>query len=207
MKRQRKFLVSALGVGTLIFLNLPMATAAYAATPAGGVSATMVEATIVSVISGPNSAGVDVVLLSTGGTAKLLATQVVKAQQLHRAAGGHATPDGSVSGNCGTSYINLYERSDGTPVRTTTGFNLTGGRRAVSYYWEWETIGPNGSGYDYYEDDGGGLALRSSWGLTHNSGKAYERGDYFAFVYPDSDALLDNGNVCVTGEPTEDRLL
>ncbi len=200
-------LLGGLAVAAAALLPLLGAGTAEAA-PASGRS-DMALSTITRVISGPDAAGKDRVALSSGQTITLPATVVTQARHL---SGGSTAPGGvttqnAVSGTCGSSYIFLYERSGGTPVRMVTGFNLSGGRRAISYGWGAEIIGPSGSGYQYEYGAGGSLAFRTGWQGSHNSGKAYARGEYFAYVFSDSYALLDNGSICTSEEPSQETFL
>jgi hypothetical protein len=113
------------------------------------------------------------------------------------------SPQNQVRGNCGSSYIYVNELPDGHPVHMDTGFDVI--HPAISYSWHASIHGFSGSGYDYDYHASGDLAFRVGWHGQHSSHTDYPRGTYAAGVYKDSFALLDNGSVCTSGGPYDDR--
>jgi hypothetical protein len=121
------------------------------------------------------------------------------AQRPLTAAAGTVSPYGIVVGDCGYSYINLMEKSNGQPVRMTTGFHVNDA--AISYNWNASVGGPN---YQHTYLSSGNLAFRNDWNGSHNSDLNYPHGVYYASVSSNySYALLFWGGLCVSGGPTQ----
>jgi hypothetical protein len=161
----------------------------------------------VQILGAPNAAGTTPVLLTDGSTIPV--TQDMLDRVLHPTAAAAANtsadgvrPDFTVNGSCGSSNIYLHEKSDGHPVRMTTGFHIKSYLPpAVHYDWRAEIHRYNG-GYDYYYHASGGLFFRYSWSGQHTSGHDYPTGYYSAAV--DSGvATLSNGWICLSGDPYE----
>lgn len=116
------------------------------------------------------------------------------------------TPQNRVGGNCGSSYIYVNHRSDGTPVHMDTGFDVN--HLAVEYAWHAHIAGDSGTGYDYDYHASGMLAFRPGWHGQHSSHKAYPHGTYAAGVYSATSwALLDTGAICFSAAPHDSRYL
>jgi hypothetical protein len=69
-----------------------------------------------------------------------------------------ANPDNTVHGNCGSSWIYLYDKSDNHPLRFTTGFTVK--LPAVGYKWNATVTAKDGFKLTYSRS--GTLALRHS---------------------------------------------
>ena len=164
---------------------------------------TMTLVTVTRALGSTDSTGQVQVLLSNGHQIKIPAANLALTLNYAKAMKASVHPDGTVTGNCGSSWVNLYERSDGHPVKTTTGFHVI--HAAVAFTWDVSTKGPSGSGYLWHGSYGGGLFFDSTWSTSHSSHKDYKRGIYEAVA--DGDAILDTGGVCVSGEPYADRNL
>ncbi|WP_163568859.1 hypothetical protein [Fodinicola feengrottensis] len=169
-------------------------------------SAPMHLASAVKVVGAADATGEVPVLLSDGSSFSVPASSVTRV--LHPDTTGIAMrrtstgmePDITVNGPCGSSNIYVHEKSNGHPVKMTTGFTI---RKplppAVSYKWRAEIDRYNG-GYDYSYSASGGLAFRYSWAGGHSSDANYPSGYYEAFVTYGF-AQLANGLVCVSGDP------
>lgn len=111
-----------------------------------------------------------------------------------------AQPMGQVFGNCGFSYVDLYEAGT-RKYRMDTGFGLN--HSAVRYRWSVHVYAP---GYSHYGNYGGGLFFRNTWtnkdGYDVNPQAAYT----IAYVVT-GEATLSNGAVCQTGHPSDYRLI
>ena len=106
------------------------------------------------------------------------------------------SPDNTVYGNCGSSY--LYEYAIGLDqVDIQTGFNVN--TPAVAYWWEYSMRDGGGTSS---HTRAGGLAARRSWGDDERWG-ALTRGPASAWVDSGSDAILENGDVCTSGGPSD----
>lgn len=106
------------------------------------------------------------------------------------------SPDNTVYGNCGSSY--LYEYAIGLDqVEIETGFTVN--TPAVAYWWEYSMRDGGGTSS---HTRAGGLAARSSWGDNERWG-ALTRGPASAWVDSGSDAILVNGDVCTSGGPSD----
>jgi glutamyl endopeptidase len=113
------------------------------------------------------------------------------------------SPNNVVVGDCGSSHIELAEKANDHPVRMTTGFTVV--TAAISYGWEATITGPS---FAYTYDASGGLAFRTSWEGSYDSPRDQLQGRYSAAVVPDfSYAILWTGDICVSGGPTDERLL
>ena len=121
--------------------------------------------------------------------------------------GSTITPDNTVYGDCGSSYVSLYERSTGNPVRMATGFHVN--RAATSYQWLGSIIGRGAAdSYAYGYSSSGDLFFRTSWNGGHVSHMDYPHGIYVATINPElSYAFLIDGSFCVSGGPVARRNL
>lgn len=104
-----------------------------------------------------------------------------------------------IPGDCGSSFVEILDKSNGYPIKMETGFTVN--HEAISY--EWQVFMFNDSGtYDYTWNAGGTLDLDAMWQGTNTSAKNYEHDTYYAAVEPDDSwALLDTGTICVSGGP------
>jgi hypothetical protein len=105
------------------------------------------------------------------------------------------SPDNTVYGNCGSSYITevgigLHQ------VDISTGFTVY--TPAVAYWWEYSMHDGGGTSS---HTRAGGLARRSSWADKERWG-ALTPGPASAWVNSGSDALLENGDVCTSAGPS-----
>ena len=106
-------------------------------------------------------------------------------------------------GDCGSSYVNITERYDNNrPAQMTTGFRVV--HRAISYHWYVRINGPQSYVHTY--ERGGGLFFSLTWdGAYLASGP---RGVWSADVNSfESFAILDDGEVCTSGGPYDQRRL
>lgn len=193
----------------LVGAFVPLASAANA----GGVvasSTTTTEMGIVQpirLVAAPNAAGVAQVLMDNGATISVPAADVARVLNPtpppSQAAKGGATPNAIVFGDCGYSTINVGYKSNGLPVRMTTGFHVNDA--ATDYQWTAVITGPS---YSYNYNASGGLALRHDWNGSHNSSLNYPTGWYTATVSPaGSFAILYWGGVCFSGGPSQTTYL
>lgn len=109
---------------------------------------------------------------------------------------GEVSIQGSVFGNCGFSYVELYDAGV-RRYRMDTGFGLNSS--AVSYDWSVRVTAP---GYDRTWNYGGGLWFRSTW----TNADAYDtipRGAWTSAIVTRGEATLANGQICRTGQPTD----
>lgn len=107
---------------------------------------------------------------------------------------GSATPDNVVSGNCGSSYVFLYDIGS-KKYRVATGFGVF--HSAVGYLWRANVIGPR---YNYTHRWSGGLLLRRTWsgsavGLVNVAG--------FHTVKASGYTALSNGAICYSLGPID----
>lgn len=150
------------------------------------------------VTSAPDGAGNIKVQLANGKTVPIPAADegLVMSRAAQQAG---VSPDDTVVGNCGSSYITLQEKSDGFPVAIRTGFTVD--LPAVGYDWFATVEGP-----DYFHEytSSGGLFFDSSWDGGYQSDQDQAEGLYAAEVDPGaSDAVLFDGDVCFSGGPTD----
>jgi hypothetical protein len=107
----------------------------------------------------------------------------------------------TIHGNCGSSFIQIADKSKRNvhPVKMTTGFSVN--EPAVSYAWFTDTF-RNASGFKKPWKASGGLLLRKSWSGGFTTILNYRHGVYTGLVYAGvSQAVLVNGDVCVSGGP------
>lgn len=157
------------------------------------------------VVSGPDAAKNVLVELSDGQTISIPDSMKEKVLNPSRPApkgdaGGVQTQAVSY-GSCGSSYVNLGYKSNGEPVRMTTGFHTND--TSIRYGWNVGISGPPNSGYQYNYTSSGDLAFRNDWNGSHNSGKNYARGTYIASVSTSSYSILYWGGVCTSGGPVQ----
>lgn len=111
-------------------------------------------------------------------------------------AAANPTPDNRVYGNCGDSW--LYELAVGNhAVDIRTGFDVN--TPAVAYWWKYWMRDLGGTSSHTFA---GGLAFRNTWDDDSRWG-ALTPGPANAWVDSGSDAILDNGDVCVTAGPAD----
>lgn len=203
LRTVRNFVLS----GTLAALAISLVAVggnSAAAEDVATVSTPMHEATAIRVVGAPGTDGTVPVLLTDGTTVSIPQNQVNLALRANQNA---VQPANVVRGNCGTSKIFLHEKSNGRPVRMTTGFTINSNRPgAVFYSWDARIQGPRGSGYGYNYHASGGLRNRHSWNGQHTSDGNYARGIYATAVTAGG-ALLANGVVCLSGFPADIKLL
>ena len=77
--------------------------------------------------------------------------------------GGLVTPQTTVTGNCGSSYVELYDVGT-LRYHMKTGFGVT--QAVVSYSWSVTITGP---AYSRTYSYGGGLLLRNNWDATQTA--------------------------------------
>lgn len=167
-------------------------------------TAAMQKVRVTKLISNrPDKAGRVKVQLANGAIVPI--PQATEKKVMSRAAqqAAAAHPDGTVYGNCGSSYITLSEKPNGYPVAMRTGFTVVA--PAIGYDWSASISGPD---YFYNYESGGFLAFDSSWNGGHQSSANEAEGFYFAAVDPaGSDAVLWDGTVCYSGGPTDEEFL
>ncbi len=148
------------------------------------------------VTSTPDRAGNVKVLLANGKTVPIPADD--KDRVMRRAAQqAKVHPEGTVYGDCGSSYITLEEKSNRYPVAIRTGFKVD--EPAVGYDWFATVYGPH---YTHEYTSGGDLFFDSSWDGGYQSDQNQAEGLYVAEVDPGaSDAVLLTGDVCFSGGP------
>jgi hypothetical protein len=165
-------------------------------------TAAMKKVRVVRLISGkPDQAGQVKVQLANGSIVPI--PQAAEKKVMSRAAQEAAQPDGTVYGNCGSSYITLMEKPDGYPVAMQTGFTVV--EPAIGYDWSASVTGPD---YSFNYESSGGLFFDSSWNGGYQSSQDQATGIYLAEVDPaGSDAILLDGTVCVSGGPVDAEYL
>ncbi|SFF44840.1 hypothetical protein SAMN05216251_114153 [Actinacidiphila alni] len=174
--------------------------------PSAAPASAMHEVTVERVLDkAPDSSGHVRVQLSNGATISILASHVTSARNF-AAKHANVTPDGTVTGNCGSSYIEVNYKSNGEPVHMDTGFTVN--HAAVEYDWHAHISGSSGTGYDYAYHASGTLAAHSTWHGQHSSGDNYPSGTYAASVSASGSwALLDTGSICYSGGPYDSAYL
>ena len=104
---------------------------------------------------------------------------------------------GPVFGNCGFSYVDLYDVGP-RRYRMDTGFGLN--FAAVKYKWSVRITAPS---YTRTWNYGGLLLFRTTW---TNSPDAYDTIPFAAYASAfvvTGTATLANGVVCASGQPTD----
>lgn len=145
----------------------------------------------------PDKAGQVRVQLANGTVIPI--PQATEKKVMSRAAQQAAHPNGTVYGNCGSSYITLTEKPNHYPVAMQTGFTVV--EPAIGYDWSASVSGPD---YSYAYESSGGLFFDSSWDGGYQSSQNQAEGIYFAQVDPAaSDAVLWDGTVCYSGGPDD----
>jgi glutamyl endopeptidase len=217
VKRIRVHLICTLGViaalAAIAVSSLPAASAD-AASPAAPSQAVSRAGTVITapmtivrvarlVTSKPDKAGRVEVQLDNGA---IIAIPAADQNLVMRRAAQDAKaeqPNGIVHGNCGSSWIYLYDKADAHPVRIVTGFHVNTG--AVAYGWQAVITGPQRTDLDYVAR--GTLALRTMWEENASTPLDYPQGDYSAAVSKSSFAVLWTGSVCYSGGPTAKKFL
>jgi hypothetical protein len=105
-------------------------------------------------------------------------------------------PENTVSADCGSSWITL----SGAHLQyiVTTGFTVN--RAAVDYTWHVNVVGPGS--YSNTIPFGGGLWWRHSWSSGNRAVPVDDSGWYDAAVVQPSYAILDNGGMCQSLDPS-----
>ena len=110
----------------------------------------------------------------------------------------------SLPGPCGESWVTIgYQNTAFKPYLMSTGFSLSGGKRAVSYDWWVQIDGPDG--YNYSWQDGGALGLDTSWQGGYSA--TGPLGRWSATVDTLSWAVTDTGLVCESAGPSDSATL
>ena len=193
----RSFKIAALtSVAAVAALAIPATATASVASNASGITSTTITSDMQLVeavaVEGPASSGYTNVLLSNGATiafpdANVTALQAALAADVNSASpsaspgGPAAVPDigGSDTGSCGTSFITLETKSNGSPVRRISGFNSLD-EPAISYHWQYTVSGPNFA--PYTQNNSGSLAFRTSWETDISSADNYNHGTWHGSV-------------------------
>lgn len=114
------------------------------------------------------------------------------------------SPDGSVSGNCGTSYVYLYNGNlpSGLGYHYDTGFKdtcISMSSPSIDYTWHVTITHP---GYVRPDYDNGHPIYTYNLGLNnHWSTVGFSTGTYVACVVQPSGAYLQNGGYASSGGP------
>jgi hypothetical protein len=103
----------------------------------------------------------------------------------------------TVTGNCGSSFIELANKSNGAPLHMLTGFTVI--LPAVDYSWHGGVSGP--SSFKYTINFGGVLALRTTWEGQHSTIANWPHGTWAGAISQTSYADLDDGDICYSGGP------
>lgn len=103
----------------------------------------------------------------------------------------------TVHGNCGSSFIELANKGDGSPLHLLTGFTVI--LPAVDYSWHGGVSGP--SSFKYTINFGGALAFDESWEGQHTTTNNWPHGTWSGAVSQASYADLDDGDICYSGGP------
>jgi hypothetical protein len=217
MRQRRMIALAALAIGAAaLATNQPAQAAsgpAFAATPQikiVTISVPMHLAKAVRVAGKPDAAGAVPVLLTDGSTVsvpmKLLHRVLHPTSAVPNNGVAGARPDITVNGSCGSSNIYLHEKSDGHPVKMTTGFSIKWYLPPAVYYNWYAEIHRTSGGYDYYYHASGTLAFRYSWAGQHTSSADYAHGWYSAVV-DSGTATLSNGFICQSGDPFDNPYL
>jgi hypothetical protein len=109
-------------------------------------------------------------------------------------------PLGSVWGDCGMSYIDLYRKDNGEPAKILTGFKVFDS--AVEYHWVALIRGQQN--YRHVEEWGGPLWARKTWQGEWSSFWNERHGHWQAWVEQPSFAVTTDG-ICVSGDPVAVR--
>jgi hypothetical protein len=105
------------------------------------------------------------------------------------------------SGNCGSSFIEIADKSKRNthPIKMTTGFHVN--TPAISYSWYTDTW-RNAGGFNKKWNASGGLFFRKDWSGGFTTTLNYRHGIYTGLVYAGvSNAVLDDGTICVSDGP------
>lgn len=149
----------------------------------------------------PDKAGDVKVQLANGEIIPI--PQAAEKKVMSRAAQQSADPDGTVFGNCGSSFITLTEKPNRFPVAMQTGFTVVA--PAIAYEWSATVTGPD---FIQQFESSGGLFFDSSWEGGFDSSENQAQGIYIAVVdSAASDAVLFDGSVCVSGGPVDAEFL
>jgi hypothetical protein len=203
MYRARRHVAGILAVA-IASLGLSVAVAVSATTanaPASQITRTFGMSTVaVSKVLGPSAKGTDEVLLANGATISVPVRYVgliEKYMTKHKTAIQLDTLYDEIAGNCGTSFVELTNKSNGHPVHMLTGFTLID--YAVDYSWRVPISGPS---YSYVYTAGGALAFDATWEGQHSSAANYAHGTWGAGVVSSASyAVLWTGQVCYSGGP------
>ncbi|WP_320783828.1 DNA/RNA non-specific endonuclease [Streptomyces sp. CRN 30] len=196
--------VTVAGTVAALALTATAPTAAAKEKADGDLTTGMTEGRVTKLVTDtPDSAGNLKVELSNGMVVAIPAAQ--KDLVMDRAAeqADEVHTEGTVYGNCGSSYIELEQKSNRHPLAVRTGFKLN--QPAVGYAWFATVVGTD---YLHEYTDSGVLLLDSSWDGGYESDEDEAEGIYTAVVDPGvSSAVLWNGGVCYSGGPTDAEYL
>jgi hypothetical protein len=120
---------------------------------------------------------------------------------MSRAAQESGTTAGTVTGDCGSSFITVSDKPNHYPVAMQTGFDVYTG--AIGYYWNASVGGP---GYSHTYQSGGGLDFDSSWRGGYDSSQNLPAGNYTADVNFGIAYLWDD-DVCISLQPSDQKFL
>lgn len=110
---------------------------------------------------------------------------------------GGVTTQGTVEGDCGVSYLYMYnDRSNDDAFEFSTGFDLN--RTAVDFSWQVDFRGPSGFGAQW--KDRGPIRPRQYWTSGRRSEYTGANGNHSGIVTQGTAYVL-NGIVCFTGHP------
>jgi hypothetical protein len=185
---------AAVGFTALAVLGAPTAASADSADGPGDATHTEVVMTRVPIASRGEAQpdGTTQVVLGTGVTI----TVSTAALATMDAALAKPKPHGAVWGDCGMSYIDLYEKSNREPARILTGFKVFD--NAVEYQWHGYMRGQQN--FSDHQDWGGGLNFRKTWVGEYSTFFNERHGHWQAWVYQPSFAITTDG-ICVSGDP------
>lgn len=107
-----------------------------------------------------------------------------------------ATPQATVGGDCGTSFVTV-SRPGSHEYQVRTGFTVD--LPAISYSWAVDTYG-NTPRRDTW---GGGLFFKRSWAAQGKLQTSARNGNYTSIVTSPDYALLADGDICSSGHPAQ----
>jgi hypothetical protein len=206
-RRAARIIVAAAITIIAVSASVPLANAATPVTSTSAVSTPMTLTYVSQILSPADSSGQVLALLSNGATISLpTSTQTLALQYASQARSATVvSPDSTVYGNCGSSYVQIDYKSNGKPVHMDTGFSVID--PAVDYSWRVTEAGSSGTGYNYSYHASGSLANRSTWHGQHSSGDNYPSAAYEATVVTGSFAELNTGAICYSGSPSDEEYL
>jgi hypothetical protein len=106
----------------------------------------------------------------------------------------------TLHGVCGSSFVELSNKSDGYPIHMGTGFSVIDS--AISYGWQ-VFIANADLTYQYTFNSSGDLAFDHVWAGVHTSAGDQDHGGWNAQVsINNSWVLLDTGAICSSEGPS-----